>query len=198
MPHRILTTPAITEPITLAEAKKHLQVDADWLDDDAYITSLISVARNHIETETGRLLAQANVEIYNDDFLLCCTMPWYPAEALISIAYKDINGSDQTIDLNNNGNVIFNKYAKPATLILQNMPDTYKKTAPLSVNNVTLTIRAGYGSSTFPLPTRLKQALLVVIRDMYDNRESAGNKNTYETSVSVNNLIQYFRLYEFH
>ncbi len=198
MPHRILTTPAIVEPVTLAQAKKHLQVDADWLDDDEYITDLISAARSHVETETGRLIAPANVEVYYDDFPYCSTMPWYPVESLESIDYKDVNGDDQSIDLTNNGDVIFNRYAQPATLVLQNMPDTYKKTNPRSVNNVTVTISAGYGGSSFPLPQKLRQALLVIIRDMYDNRESQSSKAVYLTPTAADHLMQYFRLYEFH
>ena len=34
--------------VTLDEAKKHLNVDADFTDDDAYITSLIEVSEDSV------------------------------------------------------------------------------------------------------------------------------------------------------
>lgn len=34
--------------ITLAEAKKHLQIDSTFTDDDAYITALIAVAEDSV------------------------------------------------------------------------------------------------------------------------------------------------------
>lgn len=34
--------------ITLSEAKKHLQIDSSFTDDDAYITALIEVAEDSV------------------------------------------------------------------------------------------------------------------------------------------------------
>ncbi len=34
--------------VTLDEAKKHLNIDADFTDDDAYITSLIEVSEDSV------------------------------------------------------------------------------------------------------------------------------------------------------
>lgn len=46
---------AITEPITLAEAKAHLRVEHDA--DDAYISALITAARQYCEEFQNRFLA---------------------------------------------------------------------------------------------------------------------------------------------
>lgn len=43
--------------ITVDKAKKHLNIDADFIDDDNYITSLIEVAENVVERHIGYKLS---------------------------------------------------------------------------------------------------------------------------------------------
>lgn len=198
MKYRILTTPAITEPVTLAEAKAHLQLDTDFTDDDAYITSVISAGRDHIEKQTGRLIAEANVELYLDDFEQEITLPLWPVSTLESVAYKDENGNSQTINLTGNADVILDKHNSPAVIKFLDPPDTYRKEESESVDNVTITFKAGYGSTYWLLPKELKQALLVLIRDMYDNRESYQTKKNYPGSFAVDNILDYYRIYQFY
>lgn len=198
MTSRILTTPAITEPITLTEAKAHCQVDSDFLDDDTYLTRLITVARQHVEHHTRKLMAQANVEMYFNDLPLEVEFPWYPVESLVSISYKDVNGDMQSIGTTGNGNVILNKYRLPGKLVLLNNPKTYYSVNSYSVENVTITFKAGYGSAAWPLPEPLKQAMLVVIRDLYDNRESRDSKKGYDMPFAAQNLINDNSIYQFH
>jgi Phage gp6-like head-tail connector protein len=64
--YRELSKPAI-EPITLTQAKQHLRVD--FPDDDTYITSLITGARQHVEKLTNRA-------IFNRKMLL--TLDYFP------------------------------------------------------------------------------------------------------------------------
>lgn len=43
--------------ITVDKVKKHLNIDADFIDDDNYITSLIEVAENVVERHIGYKLS---------------------------------------------------------------------------------------------------------------------------------------------
>src|SRR5690242_5035242 len=53
MPYQVTVQPA-SEPITISQAKRHLRVD--WGDDDAYITDLITAARQWCENGLRRAL----------------------------------------------------------------------------------------------------------------------------------------------
>lgn len=44
--------------ITLAEAKKHLNINSDFTDDDAYIQSLINVCENIVQKHIDRELSE--------------------------------------------------------------------------------------------------------------------------------------------
>ncbi len=52
-PHYTLVTPPEAEPVTLELASEHLRVDSD--DDVAYIEGLLAVAREYVDSVTGRV-----------------------------------------------------------------------------------------------------------------------------------------------
>lgn len=55
-----VVTPAVDEPVSLAEAKAHLRVDA--VDSDAEIGAFITAAREIVERQTGYALVAASYE----------------------------------------------------------------------------------------------------------------------------------------
>lgn len=58
----------MTEPVTLAQAKQHLRVD--YGDDDTYIASLITAARQFVETKTNSAIFNRSMILTMDAF------PW--------------------------------------------------------------------------------------------------------------------------
>jgi len=93
---RIVTPPSV-EPITLDEAKHHLNVTHD--EDDAFIASIIAAARSTVETGTHRALLTQVWDI---------TLPAWPADGAIrlpggqcqsvdSVTYIDAEGVEQTL-----------------------------------------------------------------------------------------------------
>lgn len=56
---KVTSAPAV-EPVTVAQAKRHLRVD--WPDDDEYIADLISTAREWVESRTSRALITQSLQ----------------------------------------------------------------------------------------------------------------------------------------
>ena len=92
-----LSTPA-AEPLTLAETKPDLRVDADFTDDDSLITGLIFTARQQAEHRTGRALVSQqwrySVDAFPADSL---ELPLPKLQSVQSVSYLDSNGTRQTL-----------------------------------------------------------------------------------------------------
>lgn len=85
------------EPLSRAEAKRHLNVDDDITRDDTLIDALIVAARNWCEAYTGRALVyqvlESSYDAYPGDTLY---LPRAPVISIDSIKYIDGNGTQQT------------------------------------------------------------------------------------------------------
>lgn len=68
MPALKLITAATVEPVSLAEMKAQLRIDAAFTDDDVYIAGLIAAARAHVEKITGHVLDSQTWQMALDHF----------------------------------------------------------------------------------------------------------------------------------
>jgi uncharacterized phiE125 gp8 family phage protein len=71
-----LSTGAVTEPVTLAEAKEYARIDG--FSEDALITSLIKMARTHCESYIGKSIVLKTVTIDSFTFPYQFQMPYGP------------------------------------------------------------------------------------------------------------------------
>lgn len=153
-------------PVTLAEAKLHLRVDAN--DDDSLITALIEAATGWAEKFQGRLYIQRQVVEKLDRFpaRYGVIVPQYmPLISVTAIEYIDTNGRTQTVDredysvdTNGSGRIV------PA----------YNCSWPATqghLNDVTITYQAGYGEAA-DVPAQVKAAIKMLVGNWYENREA--------------------------
>jgi uncharacterized phiE125 gp8 family phage protein len=92
---KLITAPT-AEPVTLAEAKLVCKVDGTA--EDAYITGLISAAREQAEQELGRSLATATWERVLDAFPDSgIRLGWPHVASIVSVKYIDTAGTLQTL-----------------------------------------------------------------------------------------------------
>ena len=164
MAWKVTTAPA-TEVWTLSEVKNYLKVDTSA--DDTLITTLLQSAREVAERYLNQALITQTItekldRLSNPTIYLSVS----PVISVSSFQYADSQNTTQTY---NASNYIVDTFDKPARLSL-----AYGKTWPTlygNINDVTITYTAGYGSTAASVPMQIRQAILMMIADSYDNRE---------------------------
>jgi len=161
----LITAPA-SEPVSTSEAKSHLRVDIS--DDDTLIAALIVAAREIVELYTGQSYIQRTYRADLADFSSAIHLPRGPVTAISSVKYYDTS-SPETLTTWAASNYYLHK-------------DIWRKVEGVSfpsvgsrADNVQITYTAGWLDESSPraasTPTAIKQAMLLLIGDLYENRE---------------------------
>jgi uncharacterized phiE125 gp8 family phage protein len=164
MAWKVTTQPA-TEIFTLQEVKDYLKVDDST--EDTLIATLLQSARQAAERYLNQaLITQTITEKL--DYLRLSTI-YLSVSPVISVTSFQYADSQNTVQTYNASNYIVDNFEKPARLSL-----AYGKTWPTlygNINDVTITYTAGYGSEPSSVPAQIKQAILLMLTDAYDNRQ---------------------------
>lgn len=161
-----LNTAPATEPVTTVEARAHLNVDT--LDDDAYIETLIKVARQNAENFTNRALITQTWDYWIDRFPFGdrpIELPKAPLQSVGSVKYIDENGTEQTLSA---ATYTVDADSEPGRIYL-----AYNKAWPqtrVQRKAVHIEYDVGYGNAN-EVPAAIKQAMLLMIGHWYENRE---------------------------
>jgi uncharacterized phiE125 gp8 family phage protein len=188
---QLITKPA-REPLTLAEAKLHLRVDDDHTDDDALIAGLIASARERAENYTHRVFITQTWESRFNYFSGWMLLPHAPLQSVSSVTYIDNNGTEQT--------VATSVYEVDTFSPLGGVYLGYSQTWPsprVEPQAVRIRFVAGYGDYGSDTPQPIRQAMLLMISDMYENRETGGvgtSAFAYQTSATIEALLGPFRI----
>lgn len=189
MPTKVITAPTY-EPISANDVAEYLRVD-DVAADQDLLDSLITAARQYLEQYLSRPIATQTLEEaltgWADPIVLDSSL-----QSVTSIKYLDVNGVEQTLASNQ---YLVDTYSEPAQIT-----PAYNVTYPelYSVpNNVKVRYVAGYTSGGSPdlnpMPKPMRFAMMLIIGDLYANREAGGEK-AYQVNPTVENLLQFYRL----
>lgn len=164
MAYQLVTAPAI-EPISLADAKRHLRVDFD--DDDVLIAMLLAAARQNAESYMGRALVSQVWDFYLDDFPRDGSpiklMP-APVIEVQGVFYGDDSPEPEMAA----SGYILDTAAAPARLTL--VPGGSWPSLTPSTNAVRIRFRAGYADGR--VPDDIKAGILLNLGSLYANRET--------------------------
>ena len=190
MPTKVITAPTY-EPISVADVAEYLRVD-DLAADQDLLENLITAARQYLEQHLNRPLATQTLEEALTGWVNPIVLD-SSLQSVTSIKYLDVNGAEQTLASNQ---YLVDTYAEPAQIT-----PAYNVTYPELYdvpNNVKVRYVAGYTSGgspdTNPLPKPIRFAMMLVIGDLYANREAAVTGTTYTVNPTVQNLLQFYRL----
>ena len=170
--HKIITAASV-EPVTLNEAKLHLKMDGVTAD-DALIETLIEAARQSAEEYCGIKFIDTVVEDVFDRFPKggfqnndCFYLMVGNVSSVDYVKYYDENGSLQTW---NTSQYLVDNYRKQARICL--MPNvTFPTYDSDRANGVLVRYNAGFGATAADVPAVIKQAILLIIGYLYNNRE---------------------------
>lgn len=170
----IKITDATVEPLTLQEAKIHLNETLDDAGNDAYISALITVARQAAEDRLQRTMLQTTLQ---------CVLPGFPCGggpirlhrpgilAVEWVKYLDTDGVQRTL--------------APTEYTLQPGSEpgllwpAYGKGWPAHRSQpgaVLVQYQAGYGTTAAAVPAPIVHWIKLVLSDLYENRARSSDR----------------------
>ena len=179
----------LAEPVTLLEALVHLREEADAGANDAYISSLISVARQACEDRTERTLVHTPWLLQLDAFPAAIVLHQPPIASVESVQYLDVDGALRTLDP---ADYVLDAASEPGYLVPA--PDrSWPATQAGAVNTVRVRYTAGYGATAAIVPMPLKQWILLAVGSMYNTRNADAEKDQVRHGF-VDALLNPYRL----
>lgn len=193
------------EPVSLAEAKAQLRINGFDEDeaisdhpDDALIEAMISAAREHAELFTGLVLARRNVICLASSFPECrkpININTGPVLSVDDVSYY-LDGELVPMSMSE---LHIETLAIPATISLPSSASW--PTADNRAGAVRIQLDAGYVAEPASdvenerlIPPSIKQAILLLMSHMYENREAVTDKPFALLPLGVESLLRRHRI----
>lgn len=185
-----VTGPAV-EPVTLAEAKAHLRLETNL--DDAYVTALITAAREYVEKIAWRAFVNQTWMLTLDGFADVIELPKGKLVSVASVQYLDENNVSQVVPT-----TVYelDTLSLPGRILLkhgQSWPATLSRW-----NAVNVTYDVGEGPAASDVPEPVKHVIKLLISQMYEHRtpEVTGTIVS-QVKFAVDALLYNYRLMRF-
>lgn len=148
----------------MQEAKDFLRIDGS--EQDGVLTALIVAARQYAEAYTKRQFCTATYRLTLDSWAAKTRIPRPPTISISSIAYIDPNGATQTLSAN-----VYQLVNDPEGAFVELAPAQIWPAVRVQREAIAITYTAGYGAAA-NVPATIKQAMLMLIGNWYENRET--------------------------
>jgi uncharacterized phiE125 gp8 family phage protein len=184
----VMTAAPATEPISLAEAKAHLRVDAT--DEDALIGSLISAGRLLVERTMGLALITQGWSYYLDHWpqSCCISLPLAPVQAVSAVTLYDADDAPTVFDA---GSYAVDVMSEPARSVLQGATPSV---ATRVFNGFKVAFTAGFGDAAEDVPAPIRHAVTLLVAHWFERREPVVlGAGPQEVPATVAGLLQPYR-----
>ncbi|MCB1567832.1 MAG: hypothetical protein KDI69_03305 [Xanthomonadales bacterium] len=186
-----LVTAPSGDVITTDEAKDH--VEEVTAANDTKIAAMVAAAVARLDGRDGilgrALLSQTwdmKLDAFPDEDEISIPLP--PLQSVTSISYVDGNGDTQTMSTDD---YVVDTATQPGVVAL-----AYSKSWPVARsqrNAVTIRFVAGYGAAG-AVPAPIKHAILLMVGEMFENREDSIVGLSYAPTRAVDQLLFPYRV----
>lgn len=182
----IALTPPVIEPVSLAEAKLFLRLDAG--DEDELLTTLITAARLMVEAAAGRVLIEQTWRIVIDRWPAAgeIRLPLSPVSAIAAARVYDLLGAAQPVaeaalklDL---------QADPPAIRIVGEVPEIGRERGAIEIDVV-----AGFGATAMVVPMPLRQAVLRLTCRWFEQRGDVVGRDAAALPSEILALVAPYR-----
>ncbi len=168
-----IATPSTAQVVTTSEAKTHLRVS--HTDDDSYIEALCFAAQETVEKYCNIILMDTAIIQRCDTWKDVNELYFSPIEnsgegSITYIKYKDDTTGALTVWPDTN--YIFDKYSCPMRIGIADDGDATLPSLLSEINAIEISYSVGY-SSVGDIPKAIKQAILILVGQWYENRQEA-------------------------
>jgi uncharacterized phiE125 gp8 family phage protein len=187
----IVIDPPAVMPVSLEEARQHLRIDGG--DEDAYLSGLVEAAVGAIDGPSGclgRAVCRQTLELRLSAWPFCpIELPYPPAASVEAVSYVDDAGALQ--DLPEGGWRII-----PAGTGIARLDRPFGMSWPSArrdAESIRIRYLAGYENGKVPAPIR--QAILLMVGELYAQRENASDRPRAEVPLAAERLLAPFRVW---
>lgn len=174
------------EIISLAIARKQLQLEEDFTEDDTLIQLYIDAAITEAENYTNIEISEKKFRVDGKSFEDALTFSKQKIQAIDSIKYIDVDGVTQTIAAEKYSLQKVDKYENKITFSEDYTLPEVKEFTP---NAVQISVTVGYESGK--VPKAIQKALLLMITNSYEFRNDA----VKEKCTASENVLHKYRRY---
>jgi uncharacterized phiE125 gp8 family phage protein len=161
--------------------------------DDTYVSSLITTAREICEEYQSRAYITRTYELTLDAFPCedYLDLPMPPALTITSIVSTLADGTSETWSAT--------EYQLDASGFVGRLAPAYGYSWPSHVlrelAGIKITYTAGYGATAAATPNRIKHAIMMLVGELYENREDTDIKQSYSMPWGVKALLSYDKVF---
>tara|TARA_R100001244_G_C5158264_1_gene130655 strand:+ start:241 stop:819 length:579 start_codon:yes stop_codon:yes gene_type:complete len=155
-----------TPVVTTTECKTHLRVDHS--DDDTYIATLQKAATATAEGITNRFFIETTLIQYGDRWEDITHLFRSPGAGITNIKYMTGGVLSAAIA---SSIYLFDSSVEPPQISLKE-GQSWPTDNDDELRTIKVTYKVGYGTAASSVPEGIKQAILIMVGDWYENRQS--------------------------
>jgi len=195
-----LVTPPTLEPVTWGEVLAHLGIKE--FDEDTTASSiedinrLIKAVRVHLEQSVlNRALITQTWKVFYDYFPGCdyISIPFPLLQSITHVKYTNSAGTITTLTATTD--YLEDIVSEPGRVVLP-YSGSWPTFTPYPIRPIEIQFVAGYGNTEADVPAEIRQAILIMVSDLYENHEDLVEKALTNLGT-VDSLLANYRIWHF-